>query len=222
MKKKKIIISIILVIILSGALLLINLFFGNPISKMIVQKEYLKYYETTYNQKFFVYDSEYNPLIPAYIFEIGPESIKGIKFKTSLYSQGITDEYGGILAASKLSKDLGSILQTEYGHLNYEISASEDPLIWNAVESADYFETDPNVRVLKNHYLLVISLADQKVNGSELKEISSRMVKTIETQLPYHTPNLKVNIKLKSEQVAWESDNKESMEKIFQLFPTIK
>jgi hypothetical protein len=220
MKKKFIIITVI-VIILSGALFLVNIFLGNPISRINAQKETIQYYENTYNEKFKVYDSKYNPLIPAYIFELGPVNNKNIRFDTGLFSQGITDEYGGIIAALKLSKDVGAILEAEYGHLNYEVSAAEEPLVWYAGESADYFETDPNKRVLNNHYNLIISLPDGSISQNELEKIATNMSKKIETELPYQTPNLRVYINFKSELSSMGSDTKLEGKKYFELFSTM-
>lgn len=217
MKKKFLVIT--LVIILVVALFLINMFWGNPISRTIAQKETIQYYENAYKEKFMIYDSEYNFLIPAYIFEMGPVNNKNIKFDTSLFCQGITDEYGGILASIKLSQDIGTILQTEYRYLNYEISAAEEPLASYAGESADYFETDPSKRVLRNHYNLVITVPDGTVSPEKLTELAPDMAKRIESKIPYQTPNLRVYIKLESEQLFGESDKKEGR-KFFELFST--
>lgn len=129
-KTESILPLITLVIILYGALLLMNIFMDNPISKMKAQRETIQYYENAYKEKFTVYNSEYNLLIPAYIFELGPVSNKNVKFSTGLFCQGISDEYGGILASLKISEDIGSILQKEYGYLNYEISAVFDVIYY--------------------------------------------------------------------------------------------
>jgi len=78
--------------------------------------------------------------------------------------------------------------------------------------------------VLKNHYRLVISLPDESINAAELKEISAGMVQNIESQLPYHTPNLQINIILNSEQSFWAADhaeNKEALSKIYTLFSNV-
>ncbi|HSP47406.1 MAG TPA: hypothetical protein VLN47_04950, partial [Clostridiaceae bacterium] len=98
-KKKKGIIWVVLVVLLAGSLFVINMLSGNPFSKRNAQRDYLQYFETAYGEEFMVYGSTYNPKIPAYIFEIGPESRSGTRFDTALYSMGIADEYGGILAA---------------------------------------------------------------------------------------------------------------------------
>ncbi|HBI03069.1 MAG TPA: hypothetical protein DDY49_03445 [Paenibacillaceae bacterium] len=50
-------------------------FFDNPISKGKAGKETIQYYEKTYKEKFIVYSTRYNYLIPAYIVELGPEKI---------------------------------------------------------------------------------------------------------------------------------------------------
>lgn len=219
---KKTFLLITLVIILSGSLLLMNIFMGNPISKMKAQRETIEYYENAYKEKFIVYNSEYNPLIPAYIFGLGPVNNKNIKFDTGLFCQEISDEYGGMLASLKISEDIGSILQKEYGYLKYEISAEEDPLASYAGESPDYFQTNPKLRVLKNHYNVVISLPDGIISETELREIAPGMVKKIETKLPYQTPNLRVYIKFKSQKLQGESDTKVGGAKFFELFSTTK
>jgi len=50
------------------------------------------------------------------------------------------------------------------------------------------------------------------------------MVQNIESQLPYHTPNLQINIILNSEQSFWAADhaeNKEALSKIYTLFSNV-
>lgn len=221
MMKKKIL-GVGAVIIFMGVLFVLNMFFGNPISKMKAEKETVLFFEETYNEEFTVYHSEYNPLIPAYVIELGPMNSKDIKFDTGLFVQGITDEYGGILAAKKLSQDVKSILMTEYQELNMEISASEEPLVSYAGESADYFETNVNERVLKNHYNLVISIEDGKLSQTELDNKAIDMVKKIETDLPYTSPNLRVKIQFKSEELYGEPNTKEEGRNFYELFPTYK
>ena len=212
---KKIFHGVTIAIVVFGALFLINVYWGNPLSRMNAQSETVQYYAAAYKQEFKVYDSEYNPLIPAYIFELGPVNNSNIRFDTGLFCQGITDVYGGILSAKKLSQDIDEILQDEYDSLNYEISAAEDPLASYAGETADYFETNPNVRVLKNHYNLVIDISDGALTQSELATVSPIIVKKIKTMLPYQTPNLRIYFKYKSDQI--EESKKRSF---FELFPT--
>ena len=221
MMKKKIL-GVAAAILLLGIVLVLNLFFGNPISKMNAEKKAVQFFENTYKEDFTVYHSEYNPLIPAYVFELGPTSSKDIKFTTGLFVQGITDEYGGILAARKLSQDVGSILNTEYQELNLEVSAWEEPLVSYAGEAADYFETNPGERVLKNHYNLVIAVEDGKVSQAELDPIAIEMVKKIEKELPYKTPNLKVYIQFKSEPLFGDAETKEEGMNFQWLFTTMK
>ncbi|MGB4587661.1 MAG: hypothetical protein WBI17_00300 [Clostridiaceae bacterium] len=219
MKKKILVVAA--VIIFMGVLFVLNMFFGNPISKMKVEKETVKFFKDTYNEEFVVYDSQYNPLIPAYVFELGPMNSKDIKFNTGLYVQGITDEYGGILASLKLSQDVGSILKAEYQELNLDIIAMEDPLVSYAGETADYFEKNPKERVLKNHYNLVVLVEDGRASQAELDNKAINMVKKIESELPYKTPNLKVYIQFKSEELFKEAETKEEGMKFFWLFPTV-
>lgn len=220
MKKK--ILGVVAVIVFIGVLFVLNIFFGNPISKMSAQKEAVQFFENTYEEKFTVYHSEYNPLIPAYVFELGPTKNKEIKFDTGLFVQGITDEYGGVLAAEKLSQDVESILKPEYQELNLEVNAWEEPLVSYAGEAADYFETNPKKRVLKNHYNLVVTVEDGKISQGELELKATDMVKKIETELPYKTPNLKVFIQFKSEDLFGNVDTKEEGMNFYWLFPTVK
>lgn len=123
-------------------------------SKANAQEITLHYYEDTYKEKFTLYNARYNASIPAYVFELGPVNDKDFKFDTGLFSQGITDEYGGILAANKLAEDVAAFLRPEYRRFNYEISGVEEPLVSYAGEFPDYFETDPYRRVLTNHFKL--------------------------------------------------------------------
>lgn len=218
---KKRILGIVAAIIFMGILFVLNMFFGNPISKMKAEKETVQFFENTYNEEFTVYHSEYNPLIPAYVFELGPTGNKDIKFDTGLFVQGITDEYGGILASIKLSEDVGSILNTEHQELNLDVIAMEEPLVSYAGETADYFETNPNERVLKNHYNLVVLIEDGKLSQAELDNKAIDMVKKIETELPYKTPNLKVYIQFKSEELFGEAETKEEGLDFSWLFPTV-
>lgn len=200
MKKKKIIISIIVIIAVIVFLFigyLLNSLLGNPINKKITQAKYLSYFENTYNEKFIVYKSEYNPKIPAYIFTVGPEKNKDIRFDTALYGMKISDEYGGLLASLKLSENISQMLNTKYGYLNLKVIAKEDPLTGYGNEMPDYFETDPDKRVLKNHYIVDIFWADEKINETEFRKISSGIINLIENKLPYKTPNLVLNISVK-------------------------
>jgi len=220
MMKKKILI-IVAVFIFIGFLFVLNSFFGNPISKRNAEKETLQFYENTYHEEFKVYQSEFNPLIPAYVFVLGPINNKDIMFDTGLFVQGITDEYGGILASMKLSKDVRAILEPEYQELNIDITAREEPLVSYAGETADYFETNVKERVLKNHYNLVISVEDGKISQTELEIKSIDMVKKIETELPYKTPNLKVSVQFKSDPLFKEAETKEEAMNFHVLFPTV-
>ena len=182
------------VVVITVGVILLNSLFGNPISKLNAKKKYLGYFENTYHQTFAVYHSEYNPKIPAYIFEIGPESNKNIKFTTALYSMGISDEYGGILAAANLSEDVTELLKSDFGTISFKVSAKENPLTGYAGESPDYFETNPEIRVQKNHYVLTISWSDSAPNSATLSKTASAMEDLIEQRLPYQTPNLVVDI----------------------------
>lgn len=148
MKKKILLIGA--VIILMGLMFILNMFFGNPISRMNKEKETVQFFENTYKQEFVVYHTVYNPLIPGYVIELGPLNDKDMKFNTGLFIQGITDEYGGILASSKLSQEVKSILETEYQELNIGVSAWQEPLVSYAGESADYYETNPNELVFQD------------------------------------------------------------------------
>lgn len=219
MLKKKILV-VAAIIIFMGVLFVLNMFFGNPISRKKAENEAIQFYENTYHEEFDVYQSEYNPLIPAYVFVIGPMNNKDIMFDTGFFVQGITDEYGGILASKKLSDDVGSIIEPEYHELNFDITAREEPLVSYAGETSDYFETNPDKRVLKNHYDLVISVEDGKASQEELENMTMDMVKKIETELPYKTPNLKVSVQFKSEPLFRDAETKEEGMNFFWLFPT--
>jgi hypothetical protein len=219
MKKK--ILWIGAVIIMMGLMFILNMFFGNPISRMNKEKETVRFFKNTYKEEFVVYHIVYNPLIPGYVIELGPLNNKDIKFNTGLFVQGITDEYGGILASSKLSQDVKSILETEYQELNIGVIAWEEPLVSYTGESADYFETNPNERVLKNHYNLVVLVEDGKISQADLDNMKTQMVKKIETELPYKTPNLKVYIQFKSEELIDEAETKEEGLNFYWLFPTV-
>lgn len=220
MKRKKGIIWVVLVVLLAGSLFVINMLSGNPISRRNAQRDYLQYFETAYGEEFMVYESTFNPKIPAYIFEIGSESRNGTRFDTALYSMGIADEYGGILAAAKLSEDIDAVLQTGYGHLTYEVLAREDPLVAYAGENPDYFETDPIVRVTRNHYLMEIILPDGSMSESELSIIEEGMARMVEARLPYETPNLQMDVRFQSDSPVWEAESKEGRGNLILLFST--
>ena len=220
MKRKKGIIWVVLVVVLAGSLFVINMLSGNPISKRNAQRDYLQYFETAYGVEFMVYGSTYNPKIPAYIFEIGPEGSGEARFNTALYSMGIADEYGGMLGAAKLSEDIDAVLQTGYGHLSYEVRAKEDPLVAYAGEEPDYFETDPVVRVTKNHYLVDVILPDGSMSEAELSIIEEGMARMVEARLPYETPNLQMDVRFQSDLPAWEAESKEGRGNFILLFST--
>lgn len=71
------------------------------------------------------------------------------------------------------------------------------------------------MRVLKNHYNLVIDISDGALTQSELAAVSPKIVKKIKTMLPYQTPNLRIYFKDKSDQI---EESKER--RFFELFPT--
>jgi hypothetical protein len=192
-KNVKIILTVFLAILAIAALWIINAFSGNPVSRMMAERQYLSYFENTYHQEFKVYGSEYNFKIPAYIFTLGPAEKPEIRFDTAFYSMGLADEYGGILAAEKLSEDVSRLLEPVYGDLNYEIRAKEDPLTGYGGEVPDYFETDPSIRVLKNHYILEMRWMDPKADQAGVRQIAADAERQIETRLPYTTPNLIIN-----------------------------
>lgn len=218
--KKKRVLWVLLAVLGVGALFVINMFSGNPISRGNARKAYLEYFETTYGEDFTVYASTYNPKIPDYIFEMGPTRDSGVRFDTALYGMGISDEYGGMLASAKLAEDIDSILKPGYGHLDYALVTGEDPMVGYGGENPDYFETDLAKRVTKNHYLLEIILPDGSVSKTELKTLFEEMAEEIESKLPYETPNLQVNVRFESETPAWEADSKEGRGNIITLFST--
>lgn len=217
-RKLKIILAVILAILAVAALWLINSISGNPVSKMLAKRQCLSYFEDAYHQEFEVYGSEYNFKIPAYIFTLGPAEKPEIRFDTALYSMGITDEYGGILAAAKLSEDVSRLLEPTYGELGYEIRAKEDPLTGYGGEAPDYFETDPSIRVKKNHYILEIRWKDPKADQAGVRQIAEDIQRQIETRLSYTTPNLTVN----AEVVPSEGEEPIRIEGSRLIFPTIE
>lgn len=198
MRKRKIILTVVLIFLAAGGLYIINLFSGNPVSKILAQKRCLDYFESTYQEDFTVYRSEYNFKIPAYIFEMGPASQPEVRFDTALYSMGLSDEYGGILAAAKLSEDVSLLLAEGDGLRNLEVRAKEDPLTGYGGESPDYFETDPTIRVQKNHYILEVSWSETAADYAGVSDAALELERLIESQLPYVTPNLRVNVEVKT------------------------
>jgi hypothetical protein len=187
---KRTLLLILLASLLILVLSIVNALQGNPISKALVRQRTLAYYEETYRESFTVYAGYYNFKIPAYVFEMGPDRDREIRFSTALYTMGISDEYGGILGGALLAEDIQVIFGRHFPDQVFQIEAKEDPLTGYAKEEPDYFQTDPALRVRLNHYIVKVMWTAQTDEPENFQVIFDDMVVKIYEELPYTTPNL--------------------------------
>lgn len=105
-----------------------------------------------------------------------------------------TDEYGGKLASLVLVEQIKAILEPSYAHLALRINATEDPYTLFGGENPNFFETDPLVRLTKNHQDLSITWVDPSIQSAEFDQIAENMTDLFTTQLPVVNPYLQVHI----------------------------
>lgn len=193
---RKIVKALVIIVVVGAIVYFINYMTGNPITKANTQRQYLSYYENTYHEQFTVYSYEHNLKLsaPYYYFTIGPINDPNIKFGTGLYSQGISDEYGGILASAILTEDVASLLSPQYDYLNFSVAAEETPLTGIAGTHPDYFEPDPSVRLSKNLFAVHIIWTDTSMTDPQRQAIAAAMFKTIASQLPFKPAWLQVDV----------------------------
>jgi hypothetical protein len=181
--------------VIGGVLLLLvltvaNALGGNPVSKALVRQRVLSYYRGAYQEEFIVYAGGYNMKIPAYVFEMGPKARGEIRFSTALYTMGISDEYGGILAGAVLAEDLQRIISEEFPASTFTIEAREDPLTEYPNEKPEYFQTDPLRRLGSNHFTVWIHWTAPGSVPDNFRSQLAEMAFLASHLLPYTTPNL--------------------------------
>jgi hypothetical protein len=190
-------------ILFFGVILLIaanlsNSLAGNPVSRWLIQRETVKYYTETYQEAFTVYAGIYNFKIPGYVFEIGPVTNPDIRFSTALYSMEISDVYGGELASRILIQDVSNLISMDFEGVDFQISAQEDPLRSYFGQETDYFETDPENRILMNHFVLSIQWIDPDLTAGESALITDDIIERIENSKLQYMRNLDVRIQIYS------------------------
>jgi hypothetical protein len=192
---KILIITIIALTVICG-LLWTNAVWGNPIRKHMAKSRCLDYFEEMYNEEFIIIEISYWPKLPGYVLALSPESDPHIQFTCNLNCETLcySDEYGGALASRLLVAQISEILGPGYGNFDLHITASEDPFTGYGGENPDYFETDPCVRLTKNHQNLSILWVDPSLNRDEFEDIAEDIARLIESQLPVVNPNLQVTI----------------------------
>ncbi len=184
------VLAMVIAVLLLFVLYVANALGGNPISKALVRNQVLKFYEEAYGEDFIVYAGGYNMKIPAYVFEIGPQQNEEIRFDTSLYTMGISDVYGGILAGKLLADDIQKIIEREYPGVQFTIEAREDPLTSYPNEEPEYFQTDPVLRVRSNHFIVFIRWTAAEASPDAFRGILDEITNLVSDDLPYGSPHL--------------------------------
>jgi hypothetical protein len=189
------VLTIIAITVICG-LLWANAVWGNPIKKHMAKSKCLGYFEEMYNEEFIVIEISYWPKLPGYVLTLSPESDLQIQFTCNPNCETLcySDEYGGALASRLLVKQISGILDPGYGDLDLHITASEDPFTSYGGENPDYFETDPHIRLTKNHQDLTITWVDPSLKSDDFAGIAEDIAGLIESQLPVINPNLQVTI----------------------------
>ncbi len=212
--------QIIIILVLFICLALIaNQIWGNPISKQIAKSTCLNYYQEKYHQDFAILEVEYWPKLPGYVLTLNPQSDPQIQFECNPNCEPIcnTDAYAGKLASILIVEQVAQIIKSEYKELNLTISASEDPLTVYGGELPDYFESDPAIRLTKNHQDMNITWVDPSIKRDEFDHITEDMAGLINSQLPDNNPNLQVTISVYAD----ASPKGVRFETHFHLFPTM-
>jgi hypothetical protein len=192
---KTLALTIISITVICG-LLWVNALWGNPIRKQVAKSNCLGYYQDQYHELFIVHEIDYSSKLPGYVLTLSPESDPQIQFICNPNCEPLctTDDYGGKLASRILVEHIRAILELGYANLALQINASEDPFTEFGGENPDYFETDPRVRLTKNHQNLSITWVDPSLSKDDFESIAEDIAAKIEAQLPFINPNLHVNI----------------------------
>lgn len=192
----KIILIAIMTLTVLCALLWVNAVWGNPIRKQMAKSNCLGYYQDQYHELFIVHEIDYSSKLPGYVLTLSPESNPQIQFTCNPNCDILcySDEYGGKLASRILVEHIQAIIDPSYAHLALQINATEDPFTEFGGENPDYFETDPRIRLTKNHQYLSITWVDPSLNRDDFERIAEDIAALIEARLPVINPNLHVNI----------------------------
>ncbi|MBW6467080.1 MAG: hypothetical protein K0B06_11295 [Brevefilum sp.] len=178
----------------------------------------LDYYQNQYHQLFSVHKIEYSSKLPGYVLTLSPENDPQIQFTCNPNCDILcySDEYGGVLASRLLVEDIQAMIDPSYAHLALQMNAAEDPFTEYGGENPDYFETNPRIRLTKNHQNLSIAWVDPALSREDFDRIAEEIAALIETQLPIINPDLQVTIAV----FADESDLVAHNEADFILFTT--
>jgi hypothetical protein len=192
---KILLLTIIALTVICG-LLWVNAVWGNPIRKQMAKSRCLDYYQNQYQQLFIVHEIEYSSKLPGYVLTLSPENDPQIQFTCNPNCDILcySDEYGGVLASRLLVEEIQTMIDPSYAHLALQIKAAEDPYTEYGGENPDYFETDPRIRLTKNHQNLSIAWVDPSLNREDFEHIAEDITALIEAQLPIINPNLQVTI----------------------------
>jgi len=192
----KILVLTTIVVTVMCSLLWINAVWGNPIRKQMAKSRCLGYYEDQYHEPFIVHEIDYWPKLSGYELTLSPESAPQIQFLCNPNCEPLcnTDAYGGKLASLLLVEQIKVILAPSYAHLALQIHATEDPYTVFGGENPDYFETDPHIRLTKNHQDLSLTWVDPNLNRDDFEHIAQDITGLIGSQLPVINPDLQVAI----------------------------
>jgi len=188
--------KVVLFAVLVLALMFANALGGNPISKAWARQRTRAYYEKTYKESFIVYEGGYNMKIPAYVFVMGPKNDGDIRFDTALYTMGISDVYGGILAGKVLADDVFGIISTGFPGESFMVQAREEPLTGYANEEPNYFQADPSLRVQSNHFVVRIAWTSSTADPARFRKMLDEMAEMVFDTLPYITPYLVMEVEV--------------------------
>jgi hypothetical protein len=192
----KILLLTILAVTVICGLLWVNAVWGNPIRKQMAKSRCLDYYQNQYHQLFSVHEIEYSSKLPGYVLTLSPENDPQIQFTCNPNCDILcySDEYGGVLASRLLVEDIQAIIDPSYAHLALQMNAAEDPFTEYGDENPDYFETNPRIRLTKNHQNLSIAWVDPALSQDDFDRIAEDIAALIEAQLPMINPDLHINI----------------------------
>jgi hypothetical protein len=198
---KILVLTVIAITVICG-LLWVNALWGNPIRKQLAKSNCLRYYQDHYHEPFIVHKIEFWNKLPGYVLTLSPENDPGTQFTCNPNCENLcySDDYGGKLASLLLVEQIQAILAPSYAHLALQINAAEDPYTEYGAENPDYFETDPRIRLTKNHQNLSIAWVDPTLSQADFERIAEDISALIQSQLPVVNPNLQVMIEVYPDQ----------------------
>jgi hypothetical protein len=197
LKLKKIIITILLIVIIVVIGFVLNVLFGNPISKSIAEREVLTYFEDKYNKDFKIYSSTYNFLIPDYNIKMGPSDDPETVFETSRYELTRYDSYGAYLASEELKSKLLKIIAKKDPEIKFTVQVEEEHNLEVAGVEFAFFASNPQTRLERNYFSTNISWVDTGLSNDETIMLMDEIALKIHTELIDIPKELNLDISVK-------------------------